>query len=82
MIRYIIKNDQGIYQYPRRETDSVYEQRTQYGPDVNQARLFMNKAAAQNSLNYHSNGWRKSTTPPEGLKIIKVEVSINELVEE
>lgn len=82
MIRYIIRNDEGLYQYPRKEV-SYGTFRVEYGKDLNKARLFMNRSAAMNSLNYNntvSYRYKKSPTP-KGLKVVKVEFDINEISE-
>ena len=61
MHRYIIRTDDGIYQYERSTEKGSYTARTTYGPDINKARLFNNKSAAMNSFNYNAgpNYWNK-----------------------
>lgn len=81
MIKYIIRNDDGVYQYPRSNTGRMYEMRTTYGTDINKARLFDTKSAASNSLNYKPYSYRKQELPPGGLKIVKVRLVLHEMDE-
>lgn len=89
MIRYLIRNDGGIYQYSMSKTDKcrMYEKTTTWGPDISKARLFTTKGAATNSM-WYSNGSVFSSRsnryeqPPKGMKVVKVELVIRELVEE
>lgn len=82
MRMFVIKNDQGTYQYPRTKTDrcGIYEKTTTYGQDPGRARFFATRGAAQNSLNYNENpnyySRRRHETPPPGLRVVEVEVDI------
>lgn len=82
MIRWIIKNDEGLYQYNMTSTGCrLYERKTVWGPDINRARLFTTKSAASNSLMYSTHS-RRYSIPPKGLYVRKVEITIREVVEE
>jgi hypothetical protein len=55
-MHYIIKYPDGEYQYARRRTGRyMYECRTMFGPNINEARVYTSKSAAKNSM-VHSDG--------------------------
>lgn len=77
MSHYIVKSDSGDYMYNRRSTDSMYVNRTHWGPNLDEARVFTTKSAAVVSANHacgHSGIYRKDLEKTFSYKVYEVEL--------
>lgn len=51
MNKFIVQSDKGMFLTPRRATGKQYENRSGWSKNIEDAKIFQNKAAATNSAN-------------------------------
>lgn len=67
-MRYVVRRNNGEWMYPRRATKVVYESRTAWGNDLEQARVFNTKSAATTAA--------RATDPTEKWKLCQVKLVV------